>query len=228
MFDRLKRIITGAAEKSLEKMETPEVLAQRAQEELESNLKQLREGYTNSVTQEKMLEKQIKTNAEQLAVWEKRAGVAVQANNDDIARQCLMKKKEAMEQDSELNAQLQQAKAISADLKKKVAETEQKLREFQLKKSTLISQGKSAEAVANTQALMSKGSTASGSMAHWEEKVRQKEAEAEARAQIAGEQNFKDPFADSSVDDELAMLKQLQGAKESPILIEDKSSDKDR
>ncbi len=224
MFDRLKKLIGGAANKQLEKLETPEVLAEQALQELQQNLKQLKEGFVESITQEKLLEKQIKTNAEQLSTWEKRAMVAVQANNDEIARQCLTKKKEALELDQQLTAQLAQQKVLSADMKQKTAEMEAKFREFQVKKSTLTAQMQSSTAVANSHDLLSKGSTGNG-MDKWEEKVRLKEAQAEARSQIAGDHQFKDAFPDSSLDDELAALKQQQQQNQAPKLLEDKSSD---
>lgn len=226
MFDRLKKLIGGAANKGLEKLETPEVLAEQALQELQSNLEKLKKAYIESVTQEKMLEKQIKSNSEQLSTWEKRATVAVQANNDEIARQCLMKKKEFIELGNNLNTQIEQQKLLSADLKQKSTAMEAKFREFQNKKSTMTAQVQSSTALAKSHELLSQSSGSSNSMDKWEEKVRMKEAEAEARAMIASEQqSTPDPFAGSSVDDELAALKQqAQQVKQITVRTDDDES----
>ena len=56
MFERFKNVISGMLNKGVSKMETPELLAEEAQEELESNVKKLKEALTDSIAQEKLLE----------------------------------------------------------------------------------------------------------------------------------------------------------------------------
>jgi phage shock protein A len=187
-------------------------------------LKQLRDGFTAALANEKLLEKQLKTNEEQLALWQKRAEVAVQNNNDDVAKQCLQKKNEAAQHQQELTAQLAQQKANTADLKQKYAEMEEQARQFQAKKSSMLSRAKSSDAVANAQELIS--NTAGKGTDKWEEKIRMKEAIGEATSQLANEDKLKGQFTDSSLEDELAALKQQQQAPApTPKLIEDKSDD---
>lgn len=63
MFERLKNIINAMFNKSMSQLETPEVLAEQAQGELESGVKKLREAMTGSLANEKMLEKQLQKRA---------------------------------------------------------------------------------------------------------------------------------------------------------------------
>ena len=224
MFERLKKLLGASVNKGLDKLETPEILAERAEEELQKNLKQLREGFTAALSNEKLLEKQLKIAQEQLESWQKRAQVAVQNNNDDVAKQCLAKKNETAAQVQDLTTQLAQQKANTIDLKQKYAEMEETARQFQAKKSSMLSRAKSSDAVANAQEIIS--NNAGKGSDKWEEKIRMKEAMGEAQSQLANEDKLKDQFVDTSLDDELAALKaQQQPPAPAPKLIEDKSND---
>lgn len=229
MFNRFKSLISAMFNKGMSKLETPEVLAEQAQSELEDNLKKLKESLTSSIANEKSLEQQIRKNAEQLETWQKRAAMAVQQNNEDVARQCLMKKGECNQLAQSLDQQLRDQKAASANLKDKYKEIEQNLREFQNKKQNLISRQQASQAVSNAHELIS--SPGGSSMDKWEEKIRMKEARSEANnimaQDAAADIQFKQITAASEVDDELAMLKQQMAAaaQPAPKLIEDKSSD---
>jgi phage shock protein A len=207
MFDRLKRLLGAAANKGMDKLETPEILAEKAQNELESALKELQNGVAESLMKEKQLEKHLKEAAQQLETWQKRAAVSVQCNNDAVARECLVKKTEATQLNQQLTEQLAQQKAATADLKRKYQETAETLREFQAKKTRMLASARSSDAVSSVQDLLSK--PASGSE-QWEEKIRAKEAMAAANSQLAQEDSQKASSPQSSIEDELAALKQQQ------------------
>ncbi len=117
MFERLKNIINAMFNKGMSQMETPEVLAEQAQSELEGSFKKLREALTSSLANEKMMEKQIQKATEELATWEKRATVAVGAGNDEVAKECLLRKKEQNDNIQSLQSQLAAQKQNSASLK---------------------------------------------------------------------------------------------------------------
>ena len=227
MFERLKRLLGATVNKGLDKLETPEILAERAEEELQKNLKQLRDGFTSALANEKLLEKQLKNSEDQLVSWQKRAEVAVQNNNDDVAKQCLQKKNEAAQQQQELATQLAQQKANTIDLKQKYAEMEEQVRQFRAKKSSMLSRAQSSDAMANAQEIIS--NSGGKGTDQWEEKIRMKEAMGEAGNQLANEDKLKGQFVDTSLEDELAALKQQQqqpSTSPAPKLIEDKSDDK--
>jgi phage shock protein A len=220
MLDRLKKLLGASINKGLDKLETPEILAERAQEELEAALKELTNCVAESLTKEKMLEKQQKTNTEQIDTWQKRAAVAVQAKNDDVAKQCLVKKNEAIQKDQELTTQLAQQKQNTATLKSRYKETSDKLKEFQVKKASMLSRAKAGEALANAHEITS--NAPSGGMEKWEEKIQAKEALSSAKAQLDDESRLNQQFSDPSVEDELAAMKQQHEQNSGPKLIEDK------
>lgn len=226
MLNRLKSLLSAVFSRGMSKLETPEVLAEEAQAQLEKNVKDLKEALTSSLANEKQLEQQIKKNAEEVEQWQKRAAVAVSQNNEDIARQCLQKKNEATQQAQSLATQLQQQKEASAALKERYAEFQNKLREFQTKKQDLISRQQASQAVTSAHELLS--SPGGSSMDKWEEKIRMKEARSEAERSLSTptqDQKLIEMAKSADVDDELAALKEQLGAAQQPKLIVDKSSD---
>jgi phage shock protein A len=223
MFDRLFKIIQAFFDKGISKMETPEILAEQAQEELESTVKKVRETVISAVANEKMLEGKIKKNAEELALWERRATAAVQQNDDELAKQCLQKKQEFNQTGYSLESQLAEQKKTTVSLKERANELDEKLREFRNKKKDLSTRVQASESVAKAHDLLS--SSTGSSMDKWEEKIREKESRSEAIREMSGapvEDKFKQLDKNMQLDDELAALKAKMGG--GPKLIVDKES----
>ena len=226
MFDRLKNIMNAMFNKSMSSLETPEVLAEQAQNELETGVKKLREAMTSSLQNEKMLEKQIQKANEELASWEKRATVAVGAGNDEIAKQCLQKKQEQNQVAQGLESQLTQQKKTTADLKSAYGEMEAKLCQFQSRKGDMINRVKAGDAVVKANDLISK--SGGKGMDKWEQKISEKEARAEAIRELNGggaiEDKFKELDKHMEMEDELAALKAKMGAAANPapkLIVDD-------
>ncbi len=226
MFDRLKNVMKGMLDKGVSKLETPEILAQMGETELENLLKQLKEATTEGITREKMIQKQLEKNQQDLEQWMKRAAVAVSQDNDDIAKQCLAKKVELEQSGKALQVQLDEAKTSKDNLKERYAEIEEKLRDYRVKQKGLVARAKAGDAVVNAQDLMS---NASGkSMDSIEEKIRMKEARSEAINEMAGgDSKFKNAEKQMDVDHELAALKAQMGANTPKLIVETVDPPKD-
>ncbi|MFA7336944.1 MAG: PspA/IM30 family protein [Candidatus Obscuribacterales bacterium] len=225
MFDRFKNVMKGMLNQGVSKLETPAILAEQAQMELESGLKKVKEAVTVAVTNEKMLETQLQKNKDDLALWEKRAIMAVEQNNDDLARQCIAKKKEFSEHVQSLTTQLTEQKNSTTAMKQKLSEMEEEYRDFKVKKQAMLARAKAADGVAKANELISGGSGGAGgsSMDKWEEKIRDKENRNEALKEMSGastEKHFSDAAKSLDLDDELAALK---AKMTTPKLIEDKT-----
>ena len=106
MFKRFMNLVKGTANKGMKKLETPELMAEEAEMELEKTVKQLKEAVIEARTNEKMLAKKRETADKKIEEWKQRAGLAVQQKNDDIARQCLQKKKDLEVEAESLQLQL--------------------------------------------------------------------------------------------------------------------------
>src|SRR5262245_52194362 len=130
MFDRLIAVFKGMFNKGMKQLETPEVLAEQAQMELENSHKKIKEAVITAITAEKSLEKQIEANIKKVEEWQRRAQISVQQKNDELAKECLQKKQEHTQQDNQLKAQLEEQKKATAALRTRLAEIEQQLRDF--------------------------------------------------------------------------------------------------
>lgn len=214
MFDRLLNILKGTANKGLSKMETPEILAEQADLEFQSNLKKLTEAIVSGMTSEKSLEQKLSKAREELATWEKRAALAVQQNNDDIARQCLQKKQELVALINGNESQLTEQKAANGRLKQQKAELDKQYEAFKRNKANLSGRLKAAEGVSKANEILNK--TGGSSMDKWEEKIKEKEIRAEALREMAGGSPAADELKNLDeklqLDDELAALKAKMAA----------------
>lgn len=227
MFERLKNIINAMFNKGMSQMETPEVLAEQAQSELEGSFKKLREALTSSLANEKMMEKQIQKATEELATWEKRATVAVTNGNDEVAKECLVRKQEQNQNIQSLQSQLAAQKQNSASLKERYQEVEAKLKSFMARKNDMISRHKASDAATKADSLIASSGGGSG-LDKWEQKISEKEARAEAIREISGgansstEDKFKKLDKHIEMEDELAALKaRMAEAGKTPKLIVD-------
>lgn len=222
MLGRFFNLISAMFNRGMSKLETPEVLAEQAQAELDENLKQMTNAVAASLTQEKNLEKQLQKNTEEIGTWEKRATVAVQGNNDELAKQCLQKKQAAVQLDRELKTQLETQRNTTASLKASYADLQKKRNEFTSKSSGLTARAHASDAVAKANELIA--GTSGGGADKWEQKIMQKEMRNEAvsgmSSPIADEHKFLELDKASELDDDLARLKaQMAGGQEGPKLI---------
>ncbi|MCB9469418.1 MAG: PspA/IM30 family protein [Cyanobacteriota/Melainabacteria group bacterium] len=227
MFKRFMNLVKGSANKGMKKLETPELMAEEAQMELEKAAKDLKEATIDARTNEKMLEKKVEAASKKIEEWKARAALAVQQKNDDIARQCLQKKKEMEVELESLNMQLEEQKRISLSMNDRRIQVERELSEFKLKKQQLIARMQAGDALADAKSIGDVSSVTSG-IDQFEEKIREQEMRNEVLRELDEDTLLEDEFkklessqgvsaAPSAVDDELAQLKQK--------LLEDKSSE---
>ena len=220
MFERIINLFKGSVNKGVSKLETPENLAEQASIQLESNLKSLTEAVTAALTNQKSIEQQLVKNQEELTTWEKRAAVAVQNNNDDVAKQCLERKVAHSQNIQSLNSQLEEQKKTLASLKQQYADMEEQLRLFNIKKQGIIARAKSAENQLKADSLGGPGG--SNAMDKLEEKIREKEMQNQAVSELNGggkvDDQFKAMDKNAALDDELAALKAKVGSPAAPAI----------
>lgn len=211
MFDRLMAVFKGLFNKGMKELETPEVLAEQAQMELESSHKKLKEAVITAITAEKSLEKQIEANSKKIEEWVRRAQMSVQQKNDELAKECLQKKQEHTQQDNQLKSQLEEQKKATSALRARLTEVEQQLRDFQVKKRDMTARLKAGDALSKANEMLDATPGGTGAMSKLEDKIREKESRNEALAELRGsplEDKFKGLEGASELDMELAALKE--------------------
>jgi len=218
LFQRMAQVIKANLNDLISKAEDPKKMLEQIIIDMQEQLGEAKKEVAKAIADEKRLYAQMQEQKELADKWSKRAELAVQKGDDNLAVEALKRKKEAESLASEYEAQWTKQKEVADQLKIGIQELQNKIEEASRKKNLLVARQKRAEAQKTIQNTMSKLSDTSAfdSFARMEEKVKQIEAEAEAETELnkslKGE-DLDDKFkqlekgSTSDVADELAALK---------------------
>jgi phage shock protein A len=229
MFDRLAQIIRAAFNQLLGKVEDPAMMLEQTYNDLNNNVIQVRQAVATAIAAEKQLELQLQKNKDQAATWQNRAAMAVQQNNDELARQALQRKQQYATAASDLEGQLKAQKESTNSLRQRLTELESELSKTQTKKNMLIARDKAAKATMKANEVLSKTTTngALNVMDRMEQKIQEREAQAAALGELSGDsldKQFKNFEGQSDLEMELLALKGSLGkapANNEPLLIKE-------
>jgi phage shock protein A len=223
MFERIGQLFRAFVNAILGRMEDPQIMLEQTYQDLQNNLIQVRQAVAQAIATEKQLEQQLQKNKDQAETWQNRAAMAVQQNNDDLAKQALQRKTQYSQAAADLETQLKQQKETTAKLRQQLTDLEAEVQKAYTKKQVLIARDKAAQATSKANEILSKTS-ASGAMSvieKMETKVQEREARAAALSDLGTdnlEKQFKNLEHKSDVDMELLALKQSMGKAEKPKL----------
>ena len=157
--------------------------------------------------------------------WKQRAGMALDAGNEDLAKKALAKKAECDQQVNAMKVSVEQAQATSEKLKQQVAELKRKIEEGERTAGTLVARKNAAMAqrkVSEAIAGVGSADNAFAQLNRFEQSVTREEATAKAFDQLASagkDDDLEKQFAalgTGNVDSELAALKAERAGKNSP------------
>src|ERR1700733_8299145 len=223
MFDRLANLFKAMVNAVMGRMEDPAMMLEQTYQDLQSNLIQVRQAVAQAIATEKQLEQQLQKNKDQAETWQNRAAMAVQQNNDDLAKQALQRRQQYVQAAADLETQLKTQKEATATLRQRLTDLEAEVQKAYTKKQVLIARDKAAQATSKANEILSKTS-ASGAMSvieKMETKVQEREARAAALSDLSSdnlEKQFKNLEHKTDVDMELLALKQSMGKGEKPKL----------
>ena len=152
--------------------------------------------------------------------WQQRARRAMEAGNETLAREALLRRKEHDGIVANLEASWQSARRSSERLKTQLRALEAKLEEARLKKGSLVARQRAAQAREQMDQVNDRfqtGLNLNQSFGRMADKVGEMEARMEAREELYGdyspiEREFLKLETDSELEAELAALrKQVQG-----------------
>jgi phage shock protein A len=171
-----------------------------------------------SIADEKKLEKQTQQELENAAAWEKRAMLAVKANNDELAKEALARKKEHESLGEQFKDQWQKQKASVEQLKLALRALNSKIEEAKRKKNLLIARKKRAEAQKAIQETMGglRNASAFETFDRMAGKIEQMEAEASAQAELNEE------YSGDVLAHKFSQLEQTKGAEEDLMALKRK------
>lgn len=216
ILSRLKTIFKSEINAALDKVEDTEKMLNQVVLDMQEQLVKAKQQVAIAIADEKRLERQYLDNKAQAESWMQKATLAVQKNNDELARAALERKQEYEALAEEFRKQWEAQKASVEKLKVGLHELERKIEEAKRQKDLLIARSKRAQAqrqIHQTMANMSTNAGAFNTFERMKRKVEEQEARAEAMKELAeetGEAKLEKQFAElekTSIDDELAKLK---------------------
>lgn len=219
LLGRMKRAISAKANAALETTDPKKALDQMIREMDESILAAKKELLGFKAT-EKRLNREIEALDDKIADWDKRARLAVQKGDDDLAKEALREKQNCESKRAGLVRDKNEAASYAIEINKGRKQVETKLQILKLKRGTLAQQLATARS----------GETGFGGDEIWErmqqaeERIDAQVAESEvdemlglgdAESRVALDALEKQTRQDAQ-DDALAALKAKMGAKQLP------------
>ncbi|KAK1678148.1 hypothetical protein QYE76_038996 [Lolium multiflorum] len=217
LFDRLTRVARSYANAVISSFEDPEKILDQAVLEMNDDLIKMRQATAQVLASQKRLENKYKAAEQADADWYRRAQLALQKGDEELAREALKRRKSYADNASSLKSQLDQQKSVVENLVSNTKLLESKIAEARQKKDTLKARAQSAKTATKVSEMLGNVNTSSALSAFekMEEKVMTMESQAEALGQL-GADDLEGKFAmleTTSVDDDLAQLrKELSGS----------------
>jgi len=182
----------------IDKAEEPEKMIKQVILDMQNQLLQVKTQVAIAIADQHLLEKKQKENAGKVAEWMRKAELAVDKKEDDLARASLQRVESYRELSESFTQQVADQKAQVENLKSALRKLDQKLTEAEAKADVLMAQQRRARAVTKaSDARMAMGdSSKAATFDRMKHKVAHSEAVSEAKSEIAG----------SNIDDRLAAL----------------------
>ena len=212
IFDRLKRILSANINDAITQAEDPEKMLHQISEELNADLIQVKTQVASAIAIEKQLSQRARQAQEEADKWQQKAELAVDRNEDELAREALKRRATAQQTADSFRQQWEEQKKSVALLKENYAQLESKIAETRTKKDLLIARHRRAEAEKRIQQTLGRAGTSDAMSAfdRMEARVLDKESQAAAFGEL-NRDSLEDRFAalgsGPAVDDELALLK---------------------
>ena len=214
-FKRIGDIFRSNVNDALDNAENPEKMIKLMVVDMKESMTQSTAALAKAMAHTKQMEKKKDFHKAQSEAWQQKAMAALQAGNEDLAKKALAKKATEDQNFAQYNSMFEQADATTTKLKGQLEKLKQKFDEAKAKESMLIARSKNAEAQSDiAKNIGGFNDNAFANFDKFEEKIMEKEAEAEAYTDMSGvEIALEDEFAEletnTAVDAELAKLKEM-------------------
>jgi phage shock protein A len=225
LFDRLSRLFRANLNAAISAAEDPEKILEQALLDMQEDQVQLRQAVAQAMATHKRVEQQYNQNLILAEEWYRKAQLALQKGDEELAKQALARRKSYMDTAASLKTQLDQQSVQLEHLRRQMTALEGKIAEAKTKKDMLKARLRAAKATEQVNKALGKVGTSSAMAAfermeamaafeRMEDKVLAQEAKAQAMVELAGdrlEEQFKLLEGQSDLDAELQALKAQMG-----------------
>lgn len=217
LLERVSTLVRANLNDLIDKAEDPEKMIKQVILDMQNQLLQVKTQVAIAIADQHLLEKKQKENEEKAADWHRRAEMAVDKKQDDLARAALERSMSYKELGESFAQQVADQKLQVESLKTALSKLEQKLSEANAKADLLIAQHRRSRAVgkaADAHMAIGDGSKAAA-FDRMKRKVAHSEATSQAKAEMVSD-NVEDRLAalekQDRIEQLLAELKSKRGA----------------
>jgi phage shock protein A len=227
IFSRAGRVARGQANAGVDALEDAnfEVTVKQTVADMRTELNKVVNASAMAMSEYNRLDAEYQKYVRQSQEWKDRAGMALDAGNEDLARKALAKKAECDQQVTSMQQAVTASQQTSEKLKQQVAELKRKIDEGDRTATTLVARKNAAMAqrkVSEAMAGMGNADNAFTQLNRFEQSVAKEEATAKAFDQLASagkDDDLEAQFAQlgsHGVDSELEALKMERLNKAKP------------
>jgi phage shock protein A len=207
LLERVSTLIRANLNDLVDKAEDPEKMIKQVILDMQNQLLQVKTQVAISIADQHVLEKKLQENQDAATQWQRRAEMAVDKQDDSLARAALERSMTYQKMTESFQQQVEDQKTQVENLKVALLGLQQKLAEAQSKSDMLIAQHRRSRALNKaTAAGMAMGDDSkSAAFDRMKSKVQHTEATAQAQAELAAD-DVEDRFAALEKDRELDRL----------------------
>src|SRR5215510_8612331 len=140
IFDRMGRVISANFNSVLDKLEDPKKSLEQTLSEMREQIRAARQEVVRAVASEKQLRGKVEELDKEVDKWEKRAELAVEKNDDDLAREAIVQKRRVVGDRDRAEALRAEQRGAALEMKQELERMERKVGEIEARKSTIATQ----------------------------------------------------------------------------------------
>ena len=216
LLERVSTLVRANLNDLIDKAEDPEKMLKQVILDMQNQLMQVKTQVAIAIADQHLLEKKQKDNTDKAHEWMKRAELAVEKKQDDLARAALQRKMSYEQMQESFAEQLADEKSQVESLKSALRALEQKLAEARAKSDVLVAQARRTRVMGNARVAQDASNHPShaATFDRMKHKVMKAEAVNEAHAEISGEsvdERFASLEREQEIDRLLGEIKQRKG-----------------
>ena len=216
LFKRISTLFKANVNHALVKAENPAKILDQVILDMNQQLGESRQKVQASLADEKRLHKEYTSAEEDAQGWEEKAKIALEKDNEDLAREALERRNASQQLADEFKGQWEKQQQAVNELKEHLSTLQRKIDEASRKKNLLVARQKRAEAQKQIHETMAgmKDNSAFSAFERMEERIDEIESKADAAEEMSEdftdkslEEEFVELAKEGNIDDDLASLK---------------------
>ena len=208
LLERVSTIIRANLNDLIDKAEDPEKMIRQVIIDMQNQLIQVKTQVAIALADQHLLEKKHKESEDLNGDWMRRAELAVDKKEDDLAKASIQRSLSYRQLAENYRQNVADQKIEVENLKTALNKLEQKLAEAQAKADILISQHRRSRVLGKARdiQLAASNSAGSGTFDRMKHKVIREEAVSQAKGELAGEDSLDDKLAALEKEDHVNQL----------------------